>query len=375
MMTNSRSTSAGPSLRIIERIVAAAAQAPSGDNSQPWRFHWDGRTLRVLHDAVRAEHPLDGGRIGSDLSLGCVLESLEIAADAMGFVAQTTLQLARPRDPCWATARLRPGSSGRADLFPTIERRTTDRRLYRNASIDHPVFDRVRATSRDARCRVHVLPPPTGELLEFITAMDAFVLRTSSVYESTSRWLRTTQREVEETRDGVSWRNLGLDLPEFRALRWMRSPKARAVALALGGTKATALWLRRQLASSAAIVLFTTRASTDDRVVSVGRAAMATWLELTAADHGVQPLSLQSALILSEAMDALPPDTPSDFRPMLRRGRRLLARRLDLADDELPVWMLRTGPSSSLPEHCRTLRRRVDEVLTVSTPTGDEQQR
>lgn len=375
MTTDTESRPMEPCSRDIERIVAAAARAPSGDNCQPWRFGWDGRTLEVLHDAARAEHPLDAGWIGSDLSLGCVLESVEIAADAVGFVAKATVHTADPRRACWATVRFQPGSSGRARLLRALERRTTDRRLYRTGSIDHPVFARVRAASSDPRCRVHVIAPPTGALLEFFVAIDAFVLHTPSVYEGTARWLRITQREVEQTRDGVSWRTLGFDLPELRALRFMRAPTARAVARALGGTAVTALWLRRQLASSTAVVLLTTRASTSDRVVAVGRAAMTAWLELTEADHGVQPLSLQSALILAEATGTLPPDTAPAFPPLLRRGRQLLAQQLGLADDELPVWMFRVGPSSSLPEHRRTLRLRLDQILTTSASPGDEQQR
>ena len=273
-----------PSLRKVERIVAAAIQAPSGDNCQPWRFDWDGRTLTVLHDAQRAEHPLDAGRVGSELALGCVLESVEIAADAEGLQAEASLHLAEPRSPAWATIRFEPGASGRARLLRALGRRTTDRRLYRPGSLEHPVFERLRAISHTPEHRVHVLAPPTDELLEFLVAMDAFVLRTPSVYEGAARWLRITQREVEETRDGVSWRNLGLDLPELRALRWMRAPSARALALALGGTRATAFWLRRQLASSTALLLFTSRRPQGEGVVEVGRMAMTAWLELTEVD-------------------------------------------------------------------------------------------
>ena len=121
-----------PSLRKVERIVAAAIQAPSGDNCQPWRFDWDGRTLTVLHDAQRAEHPLDAGRVGSELALGCVLESVEIAADAEGLQAEASLHLAEPRSPAWATIRFEPGASGRARLL-----RALGRRLFAQANPQH----------------------------------------------------------------------------------------------------------------------------------------------------------------------------------------------------------------------------------------------
>ena len=66
--------------KAIERIVQAAAQAPSGDNCQPWRFVWDGKTLTIGHDEERARHGFNRVNHASCLSLGCVLESIHIAA-------------------------------------------------------------------------------------------------------------------------------------------------------------------------------------------------------------------------------------------------------------------------------------------------------
>lgn len=359
-----------PSLRQMRRIVTAAVRAPSADNCQPWRFHWDG-TLSILHDAERAHHSLDLGWHDSDLALGCVLESLQVAAAAEGLRIEERLHLEVPVEPRWATVRFHPGDTTDDSLLRALERRYVDRRLYRGGSAAHPVFDRVRAeVARFPACGVHVLgrlpEELPKELIDFCVHADAFFWRTESVYRDTMRWLRVTQREVEETRDGASWRVLGVDLPELKMMQALRSPLARRVLGRIGGRAAMGLWTRRQLASSAVLVLFTVRAPRRENLVAVGRAAMAAWLRLTEADHGVQPHSLWSLLLLKAATGTLPPDTDPSFGPLLAEGREIVARAFGLDRDELPVWMLRTGISSFLPEHCRTLRRPLDEVFTVA---------
>ena len=64
----------------IYRIVEAAMQAPSGDNCQPWRFEWNGHELCVSHNEEKARHAFNRANHASYISLGCVLESISIAA-------------------------------------------------------------------------------------------------------------------------------------------------------------------------------------------------------------------------------------------------------------------------------------------------------
>lgn len=355
-----------PTLRQLRRIVTAAMRAPSVDNCQPWRFHWDG-ALSILLDAERARHSMDLGWHGSDISLGCVLESLQVAAAAEGLGVEETLHLDTPAEPRWATVRFHAGGTGDDSLLRALERRAVDRRPYRGGSAKHPVFDRVRAeVARFPACDVHVIGRFPQELMNFCACGDAFFWRTESVYLDTMRWLRMTQREVEETRDGAAWRALGVDLPELKMMQAMRAPLARRVLCRLGVPAAAGVWTRRQIASSAALLLFTVRAPRRESLVAVGHAALAAWFRLTEADYAVQPHSFWSMLLLKAATGTLPSDTDPAYGPLLAEGREIVARAFGLDRDELPVWLLRTGISSFLPEHCRTLRRPLDELFTVA---------
>jgi len=72
----------------IERILGLARWAPSGDNTQPWRFEVLGDEHVLVHGFDTRDHvvyDLDGH--ASQLALGALLETLAIAASTQGRTA------------------------------------------------------------------------------------------------------------------------------------------------------------------------------------------------------------------------------------------------------------------------------------------------
>src|SRR3979411_132924 len=72
------STSAAP---VIEQILDLARWAPSGDNTQPWRFEITGELSAVIHGFDTRDHcvyDIDGH--SSQMAIGGLLETICIAA-------------------------------------------------------------------------------------------------------------------------------------------------------------------------------------------------------------------------------------------------------------------------------------------------------
>jgi hypothetical protein len=72
-------------MRVLEKILDLARWAPSGDNTQPWRFEIVDDMWVVVHGFDTREHcvyDLDGH--ASQLALGCLLETIAIAASGSG---------------------------------------------------------------------------------------------------------------------------------------------------------------------------------------------------------------------------------------------------------------------------------------------------
>lgn len=349
----------------VERIVTLANRAPSGDNCQPWRFRWDGAALTIQHDAARARHAIDYHDHGSHLTLGCVLESIAVAAAAEGLAADAHLDLASAGET-WAAVRFSPGASAPGELRDALELRATDRRLYRRGSIAHPVFAAVQQDARAfAGVGLYVIDRFGPELLRYLLAVDSYILRHEEVFRDTLRWVRLSDEEAAAHDDGVAWRTIGVEVPSMGATRLARHPWAYRLFDTLPVRGASHAWLGLQLASSAALWAVTVKPGRAEDLVAAGRLAMRAWLRFNRAGFGVQPLTLPALPVYNLACGGLPPTTRPEFVRLFEQGRSVVARAFDWPSSELPVWMFRVGLADPLPDRLRAPRRRTHEILTI----------
>src|SRR5256885_1222410 len=81
-----------PSTNVARQILDLARWAPSGDNTQPWRFEIRSDSEILVHGYDTRDHcvyDLDGW--ASQLSHGALLETLALAATRFGCRAQTSI--------------------------------------------------------------------------------------------------------------------------------------------------------------------------------------------------------------------------------------------------------------------------------------------
>lgn len=70
------------------QIASYASKAPSGHNTQPWKFHIADNTITVIPNFEVALPVVDGNNRELFISLGCAVENLSIAANHFGYTTQ-----------------------------------------------------------------------------------------------------------------------------------------------------------------------------------------------------------------------------------------------------------------------------------------------
>ena len=125
---------ASAALPVIEQVLEQARWAPSGDNTQPWRFEiHDPQRVTVHGHDTRGDCVYDLDGHASHIALGALLETIAIAASTHGLEAQVERELKTAEDrPTFHVTLCRPGAELKpSPLAPFIPIRATQRRPMR----------------------------------------------------------------------------------------------------------------------------------------------------------------------------------------------------------------------------------------------------
>ena len=114
----------------VRKIITVSINAPSGSNSQPWRFEIRGNEIDVIAEPEK-DHPiLNYHNRGTWIAHGALIENIKISAGASGFKTEIKIfpDLANPN--LTAQIKLSEAAPVEEELSQIILQRTTNRKRY-----------------------------------------------------------------------------------------------------------------------------------------------------------------------------------------------------------------------------------------------------
>jgi len=369
-MRKKRAETASTPANTVEAILDLARWAPSGDNTQPWRFEIIDDTHVVVHGTDTREHCVyDLQGHASQLSLGALLENIRIAATGYDMKSEverrTDAGQTTPTFDVW----LRPDEAISLDpLADYITERTVQRRAMR-----------LRNLSADEYIALESALPPCYR----VVWMDGLRGRSKAARLSfVNAGLRLTLPEAYGTHSSViDWDNpnfsadriparaVGLDAMTLRLTRWAMKSWSRVSFLNryLGGT----LLPRIQLdlipgvfCSAFFILVADKRPQTVDEFITAGGAMQRFWLTATSLGLYIQPV--MTPLIFQEyVLDGI---GFSDDPAMMDRAKvltRMLQQLVSDQDSRKSIFMGRIGASSK-PPRARSTRLPLAKLIINS---------
>ena len=279
---------------VLRQILDLARWAPSGDNTQPWRFQVVDDAHVVVHGFDTREHcvyDLDGHP--SQVSIGALLETLAIAASARGLRADVVRRLdAAPTRPTFDVRLTGDPALAPDPLVRQIESRSVQRRpmstrpltLIEKRRLEAAVGAGHRVVWLEgwaARRRAARLMYDNARLR--LTLPEAY-----TVHRDVIHW------GVSHSEDRVPDQALGVDPMTARLMRWIMVDwqRVRFFNRYLAGTLAPRLQmdLIPGLLCGAHFVIAADRPPQDiDDYIAAGRAMQRFWLALTALELVMQP--------------------------------------------------------------------------------------
>ncbi len=281
-------------LRPIDAILELARWAPSGDNTQPWRFEIvDDRSLVVHAFDTRAHCVYDLDGHPSQMAVGAMLETAAIAATAQGLRMEATRRPDAPDAEPRFDVRFVPDATVTPDpLIDSITVRSVQRR---------PLS--IRRLTTDERAAIEAAAGPVHRVV-WLEGVGRKLATARLLFDNAK--LRLTLPEAYPThRDVIEWnarfsddrvpdQALGVDPITARLMRWGLGNWGR---VDFSNRYLAGTWIPRlqmdllpALACAAHLLLVAPRPPrTIDDYIAAGRAMQRVWLTATRLGLGMQP--------------------------------------------------------------------------------------
>jgi hypothetical protein len=314
---------------LLTEIVRYATLAPSGHNTQCWRFRVENSSITILPDMTRRTPVVDPDDHHLYVSLGCALENLSQAARALGFAAHSQF------DPVSGatTVALERSAADASALFKAIPHRQCTRTDFDGRPLSNEDLRLLEAAETGSGVRVMLLTEREAmeRVLEYVVHGNTMQVNNPAFVRELESWIRFSDGEAIRTGDGLPARATG----NPPSPRWLGKILFRASFRAKPENDKNA----RQVRSSAGMAVFVS--NVDDR---------AHWIE---AGRCYERFALQATTLGVRNAFANQPVEESSLRPEFARAFGLGEGRPDL--------VVRFGRGKEMP---RSLRRPVEVVLT-----------
>jgi nitroreductase len=349
---------------VMDFILAAGVQAPSGENLQPWAWRQQGDQIDLLLNA-RADPSFFNFRQRATLiANGALLENMAVAASLFGLETTVREEPAGDGDERVASLRFTPGARRIDPLADAIWKRETNRRLYDKRPLPRDKQHAFELAANDRGACLHLITEQAGidALAEAVYWADRVRLALRECHEPFHHALRKNATEARARGDGFSFNNLlaGIDGRIFLTLT--RPWKLMQWANRIGISNKVASIGRNGVASASAVGLLTMPGDSPRDYLRGGRALEHLWLTATAHGWAIQPMA---SVVFFWTVWRAEGDAPFPLhaRHHLRRARDLLRPCFPEVnfDRQGLVILVRMGTATPMPEG--TFRKPLNDFL------------
>jgi molybdopterin/thiamine biosynthesis adenylyltransferase len=291
-----KSNDSFPSKSELDFMVGAAHKAPSGGNSQPWKWLAHNNNLFLFHDRSLSESYLDYKYEASVLSFGAATENLKLAAAEKGWDVDYTLY---PTDDdeliaTFSFEKSGNGSSYRSNLANIINDRTTNRKILMSAELEQAEYQKLEDSIigiPGAKVRFYRDYETKVNIGNMMGSMDRVRVLFKETHLDMVREIRWNPEEAESTKDGIDVATLEMPESILAGLKMAKDP--RVVDLLSKWDKGYALegLMQYYAMFSDGIGMISHEDIGQNTYFEGGRAVERIWLAANLADISFQPIS------------------------------------------------------------------------------------
>lgn len=318
-------------MKEIKEIIKFATKAPSGHNTQPWKFRIIGDEIHITPDYSRELPIVDADHHELWISLGCALENLVIAGKNQGLKSDVYIASENNGKAFIRVKFVATDETDKDELFKYIEARQSTRNTYNGDSLSVQVINDLKSSFNFPGIAMQLFSQDEIKVLEpFIIESSNRQFANKQFITELVNWCRFSEKEARGKGDGLWSASMGFpNVGSFIgtiALKYFISAKSEVKR-----------W-RKLIYSSSGFALFIADKNDIKHWVNLGRAFQRFGLTAT-------------RLNLSHAHVNMPCEETE--------VRKKMAERLNLSG-KYPLLLIRFGYSNKMPY---SFRRSVEEII------------
>ncbi|HEX7429573.1 MAG TPA: Rv1355c family protein [Mycobacterium sp.] len=334
----------------VERVIAAAARAPSGGNAQPWYVSTQDGSITI---ALAPEYTstMDVGYRASAVAVGAAAFNARVAAAASGILGPVDFEPGDDACPLRAVLRLSDESDPElAGLYEPMLARETNRHHGNPVSLSDDIVQALQAAAQREGARLHLLTTRHD-----VDRAAAILAESDRIRYLTPRLHSEMISEVvwpgEQSQDsGIDVHSLELNPADLVKLDVLRRPEVMAYLAEWDVGAALRADTRERILTSSCVAVVSTSGQALTDYARAGSAVEAVWIIAQQCGLAVQPISPVFLYAHNhEDLEKLSPPHAAALQRLRDQFRELIAT----APDESQALVLRFSDAPTISVRSR----------------------
>ena len=281
----------------LDLVIEAACLAPSGGNSQPWKFLYRKNNLFIFHDAHFSHSLLDYNNLGSYIAFGAMLENIELRAGSLSLTTKPVIFPLADDPRLIAAITFENGALqlSTSHLVTAIGTRVTNRNITERRLINEGVnyaLTSIASSIPGAHLQLFHTTEQLAEFGEILTNTERLrFLHPQGQYDTFVNELRFTKEQVEVSADGLDINTLNMKPSDIAALQIARDPSAINFLHSLNQGTGFKKISSTNVLTASSIGVISMKGHGPLEFLNGGRALERVWLEAACRNVAFQPIS------------------------------------------------------------------------------------
>lgn len=278
----------------IRKILEAGICAPSGDNSQPWRFVVRGNSICVFNQSDRDIPFYNLEQRGSYVAHGGLIENILIASAHFGYRAEVSLFPEKANTDLVARITLEASGQKGDPLYTYIPLRVTNRKKYKTTPLTPEHRNELLNVAEEiGKGRVLLMEDreKIGALAAASSVNERVVLETPAIHDIFFDHVVWTEKEEKKKHTGLYVKTLELTPPQQLIFRLYRYSLFARVFNFIGLSKFIAKDNAKLYASVSAMGAIVVDGNSSEDFILAGRLMQRVWLKATKIGLSVHPVT------------------------------------------------------------------------------------